>query len=167
MITFEEIKQIITEKAGSDAILGEETTGLQPALIINPDKMVDVCLELRDNPNTWFDFLACLSGVDYGVEEKKFGVVYHLSSIIKKHQIVLKVFQENDRSEQNLPVFKSVSSVWRTADWHEREAFDLVGIFFEGHPDLRRILLPDDWQGYPLRKDYKNAETYKNIKIDF
>ena len=167
MITFEEIKQIITEKAGSDAILGEETTGLQPALIINPDKMVDVCLELRDNPNTWFDFLACLSGVDYGVEEKKFGVVYHLSSIIKKHQIVLKVFQENDRSEQNLPVFKSVSSVWRTADWHEREAFDLVGILFEGHPDLRTILLPDGWQGYPLRKDYKNAETYKNIKIDF
>ena len=167
MMTFEEIKQIIIEKTGSDAILGEETTGLQPALIINPDKMIEVCLELRDNPNTWFDFLACLSGVDYGVEEKKFGVVYHLSSIIKKHQVVLKVLQENDRSEQNLPVFKSVSSVWRTADWHEREAFDLVGIFFEGHPDLRRILLPDDWQGYPLRKDYKNAETYKNIKIDF
>ncbi|WP_353133347.1 NADH-quinone oxidoreductase subunit C [Pseudopedobacter sp.] len=167
MMTFEEIKQIIIEKVGSDAIFGEETTGLQPALIINPDKMIEVCLELRDNENTWFDFLACLSGIDYGIEEKKFGVVYHLSSIIKKHQIVLKVVQENDRSEQNLPVFKSVSSVWRTADWHEREAFDLVGIFFEGHPDLRRILLPDDWQGYPLRKDYKNAETYKNIKIDF
>ena len=167
MMTFEEIKQIIIEQIGSDAIVGEETTGLQPALIINPDKMVEVCLELRDNKNTWFDFLACLSGVDYGVEEKKFGVVYHLSSIIKKHQMVLKVFRENDRNEQNLPVFKSVSSVWRTADWHEREAFDLTGIFFEGHPDLRRILLPDDWQGYPLRKDYKNAETYKNIKIDF
>ena len=65
-----------------------------------------------------------------------------------------------------MPEFKSITSVYRTADWHEREAYDLLGIFFEGHPDLRRILLPDDWEGFPLRKDYKNAEYYKGIKID-
>ncbi|ADY51916.1 NADH dehydrogenase subunit C [Pseudopedobacter saltans DSM 12145] len=165
-MTFQEIKQLIVENIGKNVIVGEETTGLQPALIINPDYITEVCLELRDNKNTWFDFLSSLSGVDYGVESGKFGVVYHLSSIIKKHQLVLKVFRENDRNEQNLPVFKSVSSIWRTAEWHERETFDLFGIFFESHPDLRRILLPDDWKGYPLRKDYKNAETYKNIKID-
>lgn len=164
---FEEIKKVIADKFGNEVIIGEENQGLQPALIISPDKIVDICLELRDNPDTWFDFLSCLSGIDYGVEEQKFGVVYHLSSIIKKHTIVLKVQQQNNRDEQNLPVFKSVSSVWKTADWHEREAFDLLGIYFEGHPDLRRILLPDDWEGYPLRKDYKNAETYHNIKIDF
>lgn len=164
---FEEIKKVIVDKFGNEVIIGEENQGLQPALIISPDKIIDICLELRDNPDTWFDFLSCLSGIDYGVEEQKFGVVYHLSSIIKKHTIVLKVQQQNSRDEQNLPVFKSVSSVWKTADWHEREAFDLLGIYFEGHPDLRRILLPDDWEGYPLRKDYKNAETYHNIKIDF
>ncbi|MFD1631936.1 NADH-quinone oxidoreductase subunit C [Pseudopedobacter beijingensis] len=164
---FEEIKKVIADKFGNEVIIGEENQGLQPALIISPDKIIDICLELRDNPDTWFDFLSCLSGIDYGVEEQKFGVVYHLSSIIKKHTIVLKVQQQNNRDEQNLPVFKSVSSVWKTADWHEREAFDLLGIYFEGHPDLRRILLPDDWEGYPLRKDYKNAETYHNIKIDF
>lgn len=166
-MTFQEIKQIIIDNIGSEAILDEELTGLQPALIIAPDKITEVCSELRDNENTWFDFLANLSGVDYGVDDGRFGVVYHLSSIIKGHQLVLKVFKHNNRDEHNLPVFKSVSSIWRTADWHEREAFDLLGIFFEDHPDLRRILLPDDWQGYPLRKDYKNADTYKNIKIDF
>jgi NADH-quinone oxidoreductase subunit C len=164
---FSEIKALIIDKLGNDVILGEETTGLQPALIISKEAIVDVCLELRNNSNTWFDFLSCLSGVDYGVEQQKFGVVYHLSSIIKQHQIVLKVYQENNRDEQNLPVFKSVVSVWKTADWHEREAFDLFGIYFEGHPDLRRILLPDDWEGYPLRKDYKTAETYHQIKIDY
>jgi NADH-quinone oxidoreductase subunit C len=64
-------------------------------------------------------------------------------------------------------VFQSVSSVYKTAEWHEREAFDMVGVVFENHPDLRRILLPDDWEGYPLRKDYQTAETYHNIKIDY
>ena len=101
------------------------------------------------------------------MEQNKFGVVYHLSSIIKNHQIVLKVNLENDRALTNLPIFKSVSEVWKTAEWHEREAFDMVGIYFENHPDLRRILLPDDWQGFPLRKDYQNAEEYHNIKIEF
>jgi NADH-quinone oxidoreductase subunit C len=165
-MTFTEIKELLIQKFGPDIIEAEETQGLQPALVIKKDHIVEVCLMLRDNENTWFDFLSNLSGVDYGVEAQKFGVVYHLSSILKKHQLVLKVYQQNDRDEQNLPVFKSVTSVWKTADWHEREAFDLLGIYFEGHPDLRRILLPDDWEGYPLRKDYKTAEQYHNIKID-
>lgn len=165
-MTFLDIKQLLVNKFGEEVIVAEELTSLQPALIIKNDLIVDVCRELRNNPETWFDFLSCLSGVDYGVEQQKFSVVYHLASIIKNHTLVLKVIIENDRIENNLPIFKSVSSVWRTADWHEREAYDLLGIFFEGHPDLRRILLPDDWEGYPLRKDYKTAEKYHGIKID-
>lgn len=165
-MNFQEVKEVIISKFGNDVIIEEEINGLQPALIINPDLIVEVCMELRNNPDTWFDFLSCLSGVDYGIDQQKFGVIYHLSSIIKNHQLVLKVFQNNNRDELNLPVFKSVSSVWKTADWHEREAFDLFGIYFEEHPDLRRILLPDDWDGYPLRKDYKTSEKYHNIKID-
>ena len=166
MKNFDEIKQLLTEKFGESAIEGEERGGLQPALIIPANKLVDVCMELRDNPDTYFDFLACISGVDYGADSDRFGVVYHLSSIPYKNQLVLKVFQEHSRDLEDLPRFPSVTSVWKTAEWHEREAYDLVGIFFENNPDLRRILLPDDWQGYPLRKDYKNVEYYKGIKVD-
>jgi NADH-quinone oxidoreductase subunit C len=164
---FEEIKDLLISKFGQEIILGEETSGLQPALIIRRDKIAEVCLELRDNVNTYFDFLSCLTGVDYGVDENKFGVVYHLASIPYKNQLVLKVITEHDRNSESLPSFPSVTGVWNTAEWHEREAYDLVGIFFENHPDLRRILLPDDWEGYPLRKDYKTAEYYKGIKIDY
>ncbi len=165
-MSFDEIKQLLIDKFGSEIIVGEETDGLQPALLIQPERIVDVCLELRNNPKTYFDYLSCLSGVDYGTEVNRFGVVYHLASIPYNLQLTLKISVENDRSTDNLPEFLSVSSVYRTADWHEREAYDLVGIFFTGHPDLRRILLPDDWEGYPLRKDYKTAEYYKGIKID-
>ncbi|HEY9000222.1 MAG TPA: NADH-quinone oxidoreductase subunit C [Mucilaginibacter sp.] len=165
-MNLEEIKSILIQKFGESVIVGEETTGLQPALLIDPDRIADVCLELRDNPKTYFDFLSCLSGVDYGIEASRFGVVYHLASIPYQTQLTLKVSKENNRDLDNLPTFPSISSVYHSADWHEREAFDMEGIFFEGHPDLRRILMPDDWEGYPLRKDYKNAEYYKGIKID-
>ena len=165
-MSFEEIKILLTEKFGNEVIVGEETTGLQPALLIEPNYIKGVCLELRDNPKTYFDFLSCLTGVDYGIETRHFGVVYHLASIPYQTQLTLKISKENERDTGDLPTFPSITSVYLTAYRHEREAFDLVGIFFEGHPDLRRILLPDDWEGYPLRKDYKTAEYYKGIKID-
>jgi len=165
-MSFEDIKQLLTEKFGAGVIIGEETAGLQPALLVEPARIKDVCQELRDNPKTYFDFLSCLSGVDYGAEANRFGVVYHLASIPYQTQLVLKISQANDRNPDKLPTFPSIASVYRTADWHERETYDLLGIFFEGHPDLRRILLPDDWEGFPLRKDYKTAEYYKGIKID-
>ncbi|MGZ3756041.1 MAG: NADH-quinone oxidoreductase subunit C [Mucilaginibacter sp.] len=165
-MSFEDIKALLVEKFGADVIVGEEQGVLQPALLIKPEMIADVCLELRNNPLTYFDFLSCLTGVDYGTEQGRFGVVYHLASIPYQLQLTLKISKENGREEHDLPIFPSISSVYRTADWHEREAYDLVGIFFEGHPDLRRILLPDDWEGYPLRKDYKTAEYYKGIKID-
>ncbi|RCH56050.1 NADH-quinone oxidoreductase subunit C [Mucilaginibacter hurinus] len=166
-MSFDDIKQLLTDKFGDEVIVGEERTGLQPALVIAPGHIADVCLELRDNPKTYFDFLSCLSGVDYGVDEARFGVVYHLTSIPYNLQLTLKISTINSREETNLPSFPSVSGIYRTADWHEREAYDLVGIFFEGHPDLRRILLPDDWEGYPLRRDYETAAYYKGIYIDF
>ena len=164
-MSFDEIKKLLSEKFGSDVIMDIQSGGLQPALIIKPELIVPVCEELRDNKNTWFDFLSCLTGVDHGVENNKFSVVYHLASIPHKHQLVLKVIIDHDRNTSTLPTCNTVSGVWKTAEWHEREAFDLLGIQFEGHPDPRRILLPDDWEGYPLRKDYIVAEEYKGIKI--
>lgn len=165
-MSFDEIRSLLIEKFGESIVVGEEAKGPQPALQIDPDRIAEVCLELRDNPKTYFDFLSCLSGVDYGIEANRFGVVYHLTSMPYQIQLTLKISKENNRDLENLPTFPTVSSVYRSADWHEREAFDMMGIFFEGHPDLRRILLPDDWDGYPLRKDYKTAEYYKGIKID-
>lgn len=165
-MSFNEIKELLINRFGTDVIIGEEHSGLQPALIIEPEKLPEVCMELRNNSSTYFDFLSCITAVDYGADQNKFGVVYHIASIPYKSQLVLKVIKEHSRDNDDLPVFPSVASIWHTAEWHEREAYDLVGIYFEGNQDLRRILLPDDWAGHPLRKDYKNPEYYKGIKVD-
>ncbi|MBS1524621.1 MAG: NADH-quinone oxidoreductase subunit C [Bacteroidetes bacterium] len=163
----DEIKLLLTAKLGADIVLGEETEGLQPALLIDPDRIVEVCRELRDNPKTYFDFLSCLSGVDYGGDANRFGVVYHLASIPYQTRLTLKVSKENTRNENDLPSFPSITPVYGAANWHEREAYEMIGIYFEGHPDLRKLLLPDDWDGYPLRKDYSTIDKYyKGIKID-
>ncbi len=164
-MSFEEIKLLLSAQFGEGVILGEETSGLQPALLIQPIQIAAVCLFLREHPKTYFDFLACLSGIDY-YQENRFGVVYHLASIPFQTQLTLKISTEKPADPEVLPSFPTVTTVYRTADWHEREAYDLLGIDFEGHPDLRRILLPDDWEGFPLREDYKSAEYYKGIKID-
>ncbi len=163
---FNDIKLLLVEKFGDAVIVGEETNGLQSALLINPDDIDRVCLELRNNPKTYFDFLSSITGMHYNDEANRYGVVYHLSSIPYKTQLTLKISKPHDRESDHLPEFKSITAVYRTADWHEREAYDLLGIFFTNHPDLRRILLPDDWDGFPLRKDYQAAEYYKGIKID-
>jgi NADH-quinone oxidoreductase subunit C len=109
-----------------------------------------VCSVLKTSPESQFDFLADLCGVDGGPEEEpRFEVNYHLFSTTKHHRLRLKVLVSED--DAHVP---TVTGVWRTANWHERETYDLVGIIFDGHPDLRRILLPDDWQGHALRKDF-------------
>jgi len=158
------VKTLLTAKFGDEVAI-VESSGLQPALIINPSLLPQVCLLLRDHADTYFDFLSCISAVDDGTAAGSFTVVYHLASIPYNYRLTIKVIVPNDRQLNNLPSVPSVSSVWRTADWHEREAFDLMGVYFEGHPDLRRILLPEDWEGYPLRKDYEEAEMYHGIAI--
>jgi NADH/F420H2 dehydrogenase subunit C len=105
--------------------------------------------QLKSNPETQFDYLFCLSGVDWG---EKLGVVYHLESTTHRHIIVVKVATEN-REE---PVFDSVYDIWATAEFHEREVFDFFGIRFNNHPNLKRLFLTEDWIGYPLRKDYED-----------
>jgi NADH-quinone oxidoreductase subunit C len=137
----------------------------QHTIVVDASVLVEVCLYLRDSSTYYFDFLANITAVDY-FPENRFAVVYHLASLPYQTQLTLRVeLPVVNRDADNLPEVPSVSAVWRTADWHEREAFDLMGIYFTDHPDLRRILLPDDWEGFPLRKDYEDAEYYHGIPI--
>ena len=124
--------------------LGETT------IVVPREQIVAACEFLKTTPGYEFNFLADLCGFDRGPEEEpRFEVNYHLFSTTKYHRLRLKLLLH----EEDIHV-PTVTGVWRTANWHERETFDLFGVIFDGHPDLRRILLPDDWQGHALRKDF-------------
>src|ERR1043166_4824073 len=141
-----------------DAVVETKIEGvIDPYIKVAPAKIADVATFLRDDTDLQFDFLMCLSGVDY--TKGVLGVVYHAYSMTKRHKVTLKVDLPADKPE--LP---SVSTIWPAANWHERETFDMFGIIFNGHADLRRILLPDDYPGFPLRKDFKVPEFYQGMK---
>ena len=119
-------------------------------VIVPRERIAEVCSFLKNSPELEFNFLSDLSGADRGPEEEpRFEDNYHLFSTTKHHRLRLKVLLNDD--DTHVP---TVTGVWRTANWHERETFDLLGVIFDGHPDLRRILLPDDWEGHALRKDF-------------
>ena len=159
-MTPQEIHQRLQDRFGEN-ILAFHDTAVDPYVSVMPASVHEVGAYLHDDPELQLDLLMCLSGVDYG-PEKTLGVVYHLASTSKRHKITLKV--EVPRQQGVVP---TVSDIWRTAEWHEREAFDLYGMRFEHHPDLRRILLPDDWEGYPLLKDYQVQEFYHGIRVPY
>ncbi|MGB5929519.1 MAG: NADH-quinone oxidoreductase subunit C, partial [Cyclobacteriaceae bacterium] len=121
--------------------------------------------KLYRHPDTYFDFLSCLTGLDNGPGQPA-EVIYHLYSIPFNQKIVLRTELPKPQ-DGSLPAVPTVSHIWKTALWHEREAYDLVGIAFTGHPDLRRILLPADWEGHPLRKDYDEQAYYHGIKVAY
>lgn len=121
----------------------------QVSVSVKREKIIDICRYLHEDPEIRMDYLADLCGVDYPEREFRFEVVYNLYSIKYHHGIRIKaLIPAND------PSVDSVVPIWSGANWHEREACDMFGIAFNGHPDLRRILMPEDWEGYPLRKDY-------------
>ncbi len=124
-----------------------------------PENWLTVAKVLKADADLTFDSLMCLSGFDLG-DSDMLGIACHFYSMDKGH--MLEVIIETPKKNPTIP---SIANIWRTADWHEREVYDLYGIIFEGHPDLKRILLPDDWEGHPLRKDYVQAETYHGITI--
>ncbi len=176
MKSTEEIFEILKVRFGdavSDLVTGQP---VESYFSVAPGEINNVCYYLRDTEELLFDNIMNLSGVDDDNGEKKtaedgsftttggtLSVFYHLESTSLKHKVVLKVSVPREN-----PDLESVAEVWRCADWHEREAYDLVGFNFLNHPDLRRILMPYDWEaGHPLRKDYKNPEFYQGMKVPY
>lgn len=122
---------------------GEWTT-----MLIEPSAWLEVAGQLRTTPDLNFDFLFCLTCIDW---KTYFTMVYHLRSTVQGQVLVVKA-----KLDHKEPVIESVSNIWRTAEFHEREVYDLFGVKFLHHPDLRRLLLTEEWNGYPLRKDYED-----------
>jgi NADH-quinone oxidoreductase subunit C len=130
---------------------------LDPSIAVAPSVIVEVCRFLHDDPEMRFDSLSNLTGVDYKARDV-IQVVYHLYSYTHRHSIVLKA--DAPRADPTVP---TVEGVWKAANWLEREMYDLLGINFDGHSDLRRLLMPEDWVGHPLRKDFVEPEEYHGI----
>jgi NADH-quinone oxidoreductase subunit C len=159
-----------------DKITGANLEAVDPWIEVAPDGLVPLCRFLRDEGDLRFNMLNCISGVDYFEPDPKRAakvdfqphveVVYHLSSLPNKTTLVVKVILPRWKLDRpgELPEVPSVSGLWSTANWHEREVFDLVGVRFTGHPDLRRILCPEDWLGHALRKDYEMPLEYHGIR---
>lgn len=134
--------------------------GVDPSCVVATDAIAAVCQWLRDEPGIALRTLMCVSATD---DSEKLGVVYNLHAMEFKHGITLKV----ELTDRDKPVVPTLTHLYGTADWHEREAYDMMGIVFDGHPDLRRILCPDDWEGWPLRKDYVVQEFYRGLKVPY
>ena len=153
-MTFDDIVKLIESKAAgkSSIIEGKE------ALFVLPNNWIEVAILLKNESDLDFDYLMCISSYDKG-DNKTYGVAYNLFSTTKNHYLEVRVEVEDGIS------IPSVVSLWQTANWHEREAYDMMGIQFDGHPDLKRILLSDDWEGHPLRKNFKEPDYYHGMPV--
>jgi NADH-quinone oxidoreductase subunit C len=158
-------------------LLAHDFEALDPWIEIRVDGLPEVCRYLRDESDLRFELLHCITAVDYfEPDEKKAAqvdwqphleLIYHLSSMTHRHRLVLKLRMPRWKGDTPgaLPEVPTVSNIWSTAEWHEREVYDLMGVFFVGHPDLRRILCAEDWEGHPLRKDYQMPDEYHGIPL--
>ncbi|MFO0814237.1 MAG: NADH-quinone oxidoreductase subunit C [Gemmatales bacterium] len=174
-MTASDMAQIL-EAQFSNALLSKNLDALDPYLVLVPDHWPEVARWLHDDPRLHFDILNCISVVDYLETEPakvaKCGfephleVVYHLSSFTHRHRLTIKLLLPRWKNDQpgELPEVPSICSIWPAANWHEREAFDLGGVKFTGHPNLERILMAEDWVGHPLRKDYEYPLEYQGIR---
>ncbi len=140
---------LLEEKFPEEVVAVVEFRG-DTTIEVKPSLIVEIMTALRDGHDTGFKYLSMIAGMDYHPASPRFGVVYNLYSHKHHDRITLKTRLADDLA----PAIDSVASVWSTAIWHEREAYDMMGIRFTGHPDLRRLMMPGDWVGHPQRKDY-------------
>lgn len=174
-MNFDSICQRLSDQFPQEVVRSETDT-LDPWIEVAAERWLEIARFLKSDPQLSFNYLNCITGVDYVHTDPKkaakaswephLDVVYHLTSLAHRHRLVVKIMlpRWSDEDSELLPQMPSVASVWRTADWHEREVYDLIGVEFTGHPDLRRILCPEDWQGHPLRKDYEMPLEYHGIR---
>jgi len=155
-MTVNEIHERLKAEFG-DAVGPLSEPKVDPFVVVKTDRVADVALFLKRTPGIELDHCNDVTGLDWP-KRNVIEVVYHLFSYGHRHGIVLKV--EADRGS---PVVPTVTGVWKAANWLERECYDMFGVVFGGHPDLRRLLLPDDWKGWPLRKDYQESGGYHDI----
>ena len=151
-----EIAGLLAETFGA-RILESQQDSLNPWSVVESSAILDVCRYMRAEDSLSMDHLELLGGVDY---KDRIEVVYILNSMRHHHRYTLKC-----RLPRENPAISTVESVWGVANWHERETFDMFGVVFEGHSDLRRILCSDDWEGYPLRKDYQPPKSYNGMPV--
>ena len=183
-----QIADRLRELHGDEVVRSVQLEGPQPWIDVDPDRLGELALSLRDTEELAFDRLLFVAGIDYeGIDLNgkgkhraiaqygedgrvsdpgpagtgDLGVSYYLHSMRHRHDVVVKA-----RVPRENPRVGSVSAAWPTAEWGERETYDMYGIEFEGHPDLRRILLPEDWEGWPLRKDYAMPERYHDVPLE-
>jgi len=155
-MTPQEIAALLIEKFDS-RILESKPDAINPWSAVEPAAILEIGQFMRSDEQLYMDHLELLGGSDY---KDRIEVVYILFSMKHRHRYTLKA-----RLPREAPAIHTVESVWSVANWHEREAYDMFGIVFEGHSDLRRILCPDDWEGYPLRKDYKYPKSYRDMPV--
>ena len=153
-MNFSEIKELLNSKfAGKFSQIDSID-----AVLIEPINWLEVANFLKNNKSLSFNFLMCISGYDKG-DGKTYGAAYNFYSILHAHYLEIRIEVEDG---EKIP---SISSLWRAADWHEREAYDMMGLVFEDHPNLKRMLLDDDWEGHPLRKEYKEPDYYHGVPV--
>lgn len=140
---------LLQEKFPDEVVEVVEFRG-DTTIVVKPERIVEICRALKDDKMTGCRYLSMIAGLDFLPQSPRFGLVYNLYAHKYHRRVTLKTLLKDD----NAPSIASVSSVWSTADWHEREVYDMMGIRFQGHPNLRRILMPGDWVGHPQRKDY-------------
>jgi NADH-quinone oxidoreductase subunit C len=154
---------VSVKEAFADAVLDVKDFWGETTLVVDPKHIMHIVRYLRDTPGLAYNYLSDISAVDYWPEQTRpgrFGVCYHLLSMLYTRRLRVKVYLSEDD-----PAVDSIIMVWPAANWLEREAYDLMGITFKGHPDLRRLQMPDDWQGHPHRRDYPLG--YETVMFSF
>ena len=161
-MNFEQIVAHIKASLGEEIILSTDENASPKAIIIKAENLAEVMDFLQKDDQLYFDSLSCITGLDNGPEANTMEMIYNLYSIPFDHHLMVKVELPREK-----PAIDSLCGLWKTADWQEREVYDMYGIHINNHPDLRRILMPADWDGFPLRKDYQEQEYYRGIKVEY